>query len=292
MTRPILTADDYAMTDGVSRSIEALAHVRRLSATSVMSTMPEWPAAAKRLAVLRDRLAIGLHLNLTLGAPLAAMPRLAPGGAFPPLPTLMRAAFLGHLAPDEIRAEIGRQFDAFERHLGFAPDHVDGHQHVHVLPIVRRALLAELSQRYASTHPLLRDPSDKLAHLRSRGLAGAKGLTVTVLASGFARQARARGMVANTAFTGFSDFNTNCSYAEEITAALHRHAQRSAGLAIIMCHPGYPDAALAALDPVVDRRLQEHDALMRMDALSDQIWHVDRTSDGAAVDWREMGQTA
>ena len=30
-----------------------------------------------------------------------------------------------------------------------------------------------------------------------------------------------------------------------------------------MCHPGHPDAELASLDPVVDRRRMEYDALMR-----------------------------
>ena len=30
-----------------------------------------------------------------------------------------------------------------------------------------------------------------------------------------------------------------------------------------MCHPGHPDAELAGLDPVVDRRRMEYDALMR-----------------------------
>ena len=114
MTPPILTADDYALTDGVARSIETLAYARRLSATSVMTTMPEWPLCAPRLRVFRDRLSIGMHLNLTLGAPSGPMPRLAPQGAFPSLNMLMRASLLGHLAPEEVRAEIARQLDAFD----------------------------------------------------------------------------------------------------------------------------------------------------------------------------------
>ena len=46
----ILCADDYALTEGVSRAIGELAAARRLSATSVMVTTPHWPAAAPRCA--------------------------------------------------------------------------------------------------------------------------------------------------------------------------------------------------------------------------------------------------
>ena len=285
MKRPILTADDYAMTDGVSRAIETLAYSRRLSATSVMTTMPEWPAAAPRLRVFRDRLSIGLHLNLTLGAPLGPMPRLAPSGALPSLAPLIRGALLGHLGPDEIRAEIARQFDAFERHLGHPPDHVDGHQHVQVLPVIRQALLLELAARYRMKPPLVRDPSEAASHLLSAGLAGVKALAVNVLGAGFARAVRSLNMPINSRFAGYSAFDLHKSYATEIGAELQRHRGDARALVIVMCHPGYPDAALAALDSVVERRQQEHDALMQLDALPDRIWHADRPVDGPPIDW-------
>ncbi len=288
----ILNADDYAMTDGVSRSIEALAHGRRLSATSVMSTMPEWPASAPRLRGFRDRIAIGLHLNLTLGAPAVPMPKLAPGGAFPSLGGLLKQALTGRLDKIEIAAEIARQLDLFERHLGFPPDHVDGHQHVQVLPVIRTALLDALEKRYAKAPPLIRDPSDTADQLMARGVAGAKALTVKALSAGFARAARRRGLPVNSRFAGFSAFNTAASYQAEIAGELDRGAARRTGLAVIMCHPGYADAALAALDPVVERRQQEHDGLMQLDALEARIWHATRAVDGAPIDWTASGAVA
>ena len=45
----ILCADDYALTEGVSRAIGELAAAQRLSATSVLVTSAHWPAAAPRL---------------------------------------------------------------------------------------------------------------------------------------------------------------------------------------------------------------------------------------------------
>ena len=79
----ILCADDFAMTRGISEGILALAEANRLSATCAMVNMPHWPSQAAAAVALRDRFALGLHLNLTFGAPLGAMPLLAPGGEFP-----------------------------------------------------------------------------------------------------------------------------------------------------------------------------------------------------------------
>jgi chitin disaccharide deacetylase len=285
----VLNADDYAMTDGVSRSIEALAYARRLSATSVMSTMPEWPVSAIRLRTLRDRIAIGLHLNLTLGAPAKPMRTLAPEGAFPPLPVLLRRSLLGRLDQAEIVAEIEEQLELFEKHLGHAPDHVDGHQHIQVLPVIRVALLDVLARRYKSRPPLVRDPSDAAGQLVARGLAGAKAMTVKALSAGFGHAVRRSGMPVNIRFAGFSAFNTKASYLAEIEGELGRGSPGNTGVTVIMCHPGYADAALAALDPIVERRQQEHDGLMQLDALESRIWHAERTVDGETIDWSSTG---
>jgi len=44
----ILCADDYALTEGISRAIGELAAAKRLSATSVLVTSARWPAGAMR----------------------------------------------------------------------------------------------------------------------------------------------------------------------------------------------------------------------------------------------------
>ena len=78
-----LCADDFAMTNGVSRAIVELADAGRISATSAMTTSAHWPAHATWLARVRGTIATGLHLNLTLGAPVSAMSKLAPDRRFP-----------------------------------------------------------------------------------------------------------------------------------------------------------------------------------------------------------------
>lgn len=281
----ILCADDYALTEGVSRAIGELAAARRISATSVMVTTPHWPAAAARLRVHRAHLAIGLHLNLTLGQPLAPMPRLAPDGKLPGRNALIPLALLGIVSSSEIAGEIERQLDAFEQGFGFPPDHIDGHEHVHVLSGVRQPLFGVVSRRYASAKPLIRDPSDTWNAIAARRDGPrAKAAIVSALALRFAAGARRNDLPTNIGFSGFSRFDANVPYTREFADAMIATGPRH----IIMCHPGHVDAELATLDPVVDRRRMEYDVLMREVTLPERIWRPARGADGPPVYWARL----
>jgi predicted glycoside hydrolase/deacetylase ChbG (UPF0249 family) len=280
----ILCADDYALTEGIARAIGELAAAQRLSATSVLVTSAYWPATAPRLCVHRGHLSVGLHLDLTLGTPLGPMPRLAPAGKFPRLRGLMARALLGLLDAGEIRAEIGRQLDRFEQGMGAPPDHIDGHEHVHVLSGIRQALLETVQRRYPNLPPLIRDPSDRLRVITARGMAVPKAMLVGALAFGFGRAAQTLRLPVNDSFAGFSNFDTSMHYANELRTALSHPGRRH----IVMCHPGHVDAQLAGLDPVVERRRMEYDALMRDPGLPARIWRPSRSADGPPLSWADM----
>jgi predicted glycoside hydrolase/deacetylase ChbG (UPF0249 family) len=247
-----LCADDYALTPGVSRAILELLAARRLTAVSVIVTEPGWPAAAAELRSFACIADIGLHLNLTLGSPLGAMPGLAGLGRFPSLGALVRAALLRRLPLAEIAAEIARQIGAFAQALGRLPDYVDGHQHVHALPGIRRALLPTLVERGLAGRLWLRDPGDRVHAILARRMPG-KALAVAALTAGFSRQASIQGFALNQGFAGFSDFDPRGDYAATFTASLRSPGPRH----LVMCHPGYSEAALAALDPATASREAE-----------------------------------
>lgn len=259
MTRSfVLCADDFAMTEGVSRSILELLAAGRLSATGAMTNRPHWPRLAGELAAFSGRADLGLHLNLTCGAPLSAMPTVAPSGTLPKLGKLALLALRSGAARAEIAGEISRQLDAFEQHLGRAPDFVDGHQHAHALPGIRRALLDALTARYPAGSVYLRDPSDSIAAIRARGIAVGKALTVAGLATGLHRAAARRGIPTNRGFSGFSPFDPQRDFAADLEAFLIQPGPSH----LVMCHPGHVDDELVALDPVVATRPLEHAALM------------------------------
>jgi predicted glycoside hydrolase/deacetylase ChbG (UPF0249 family) len=194
----VLCADDYALTEGVSRGIEELACAGRLSATSVMTTTRHWPAHATRIGALRDKLAVGLHFNLTLGTPRGPMPSLAPTGRLPKVGALTARALRGAIDRAEIAAELDRQLDAFETALGHPPDFLDGHQHVHALPGVRSGVLATLARRYPDRRLLLRDPADTPRRIVQRAASVPKALILAALACGFGRAARRAGCGSST----------------------------------------------------------------------------------------------
>ncbi len=227
----ILCADDYGMTEGVSRGLLETAAAGRISAASAMSSLPDWRRAARDWAAARPAVDLGLHVTLTAGAPLGAMPRLAPGGEFPGLAALAAAAISRRLPHEEIEAEIVRQIDAFCDALGAPPTHVDGHQHVHVLPGVRRALFAALSRRGLSHLPV-RDSSDAPGRIARRRAQSAKALKVNALATGFRRAARRAGHDVNQGFAGYSDFSPDRYDARQFGAYLVAPGPRHLGFGL------------------------------------------------------------
>ena len=277
----ILCADDYAISDGVSRGIEELASAGRLSAASALVNLPAWVPDGPRLATLRRHIATGLHVNLTLGAPLGPMPNLAPAGALPSLARLLTRGLAGRLDEAEIAAEVSRQVDRFEQATGCPPDFIDGHQHVHALPGVRDGFLCAVSARFTREHPLIRDPADHAFAIIGRGGAVLKALSLSVLAGGFGEEMRRAGFPTNRGFAGFSAFGTVVPFQRE----LHRFFSHPGSCHMVMCHPGYPDAGLARLDGVVARRRMELDALMSMPGLDRAIWHPLRSSADRMPTW-------
>lgn len=253
----ILCADDFAMTDGVSRAILDLLGRGKLTATGAMTNRPHWRRLAPELAAFAGKADLGLHLNLTCAAPLSPMPLLAPGGILPGLKDVARAAATSPSVRKEIAAEITRQLDAFEEALGRPPDFVDGHQHVHVLPGMRRALLDILARRYPAGALYVRDPADRAAAIRARGVAVGKALVIAGLASGFRGAALKRGLRVNRGFSGVAPFDPQRDFA----ADLARFLVEPGRCHLVMCHPGFVDDELVRLDPVTATRPVEHAAI-------------------------------
>jgi chitin disaccharide deacetylase len=250
--RVVLCADDFGLSEGVSRGILELAESGRISAVSAMTNCPAFSGAAPGLKAFDGRVGIGLHLNLTAGAPLGPMPGLAPKGVLPANGEVVARALTARLPRREIAAEIERQLDAFEAAFGRGPDFVDGHQHVHVLPGLRGVLLEVLRRR--RLHALwLRDPRDDLGAILGRRIAAGKALVVEALAFGFRKHANRAGFDTNEGFSGYRSFEQPTDVAAVFEAAFARLGRRP----VVMCHPAHPDRELTPFDPVPRSRAEE-----------------------------------
>lgn len=251
--RFVLTADDYAMTPAVTRGILAVLEAGRVSATGAMTNRPFWREAARALRAFEGRADLGVHINLTCGAPLTGAAGLAAGGALPKLGPLLLRGMAGLLPLGAIEAEIDAQLCEFEDAMGRMPDFVDGHQHVHAMPGVRRAFAAVLARRYPREKPYVRDAADSLAAIRARGRHARKAVIVAHLARPFGRRMGELGFSLNRGFAGFSAFEPRQDYGADFPGYLVAPGEAH----LVMCHPGEIDDELRALDPATDSRPKE-----------------------------------
>ncbi|MEJ0062955.1 MAG: ChbG/HpnK family deacetylase [Alphaproteobacteria bacterium] len=246
-----LCADDFGQNAAISRAILELADAGRISAASCMVNGADWSQSAPILAAAQCDIDAGLHLNFTDYAPLGAMPRLAPGGTLPGLNRLMMIALSGRLDAAEIRAECRRQFDEFCRAMGKLPSHIDGHQHVHVFPVIRNAVI-ELAAAHGC---YVRHCATQFSMIAKRAASPIKALAVNAMGMGFGDALQGAAISHNREFFGIHDFRPEKRSAHSLYEQWLREAGEGT---LINCHPGaWPIAG----DPLTGWREHEYDFL-------------------------------
>jgi predicted glycoside hydrolase/deacetylase ChbG (UPF0249 family) len=145
-------ARDAAILDAFDRGI-----VRSASVVVNGPTAEAFVAAARS----RPGFGLGLHLNLTDGRPVATtrpFTLLGADGAFPgDVAEVSRRAVDGRRTAQEVEREVVAQWRRLQG-FGITPDHLDGHEHVHVLPTIVDGVLAAL--RFVGARVHVRVPSE------------------------------------------------------------------------------------------------------------------------------------
>ena len=253
-TRPIIVcADDFGIAPGVSDAIVELSAAGRLTATSCMTGLPDWRRSAPTLqqVVLRHPADVGLHLTLTDHAPVSRASGLArQEGRLPTLGHLLPRALPGAGRGYALADYLLAQLDAFEDSWGGPPAYVDGHQHVHVLPVVREVLVEELRRRYAPNTVWVRDCVEPSARCLRRRVALPKALFISRLALGLRRLLRDYAVPANDGFAGLHDFSGRRPFG----ALMQRFLDTSGPRPLLHVHPGRVDATLRACDSLTAPR--------------------------------------
>jgi predicted glycoside hydrolase/deacetylase ChbG (UPF0249 family) len=257
-----LCADDYGMAPGVNAAIRELIAKGRINATSVMVVAPSldrMAADALTQAAAANNACIGLHLTLTAPfRPLAQGFRPLHAGTFLNLQQTLRAALQRRFDAGGLQAEVAAQLAAFKSMFGRGPDFIDGHQHVHLFPQVRDAVLV-LAVTEAPGAWLRQCGS--VQPLAAR-LGDPKGLLVDFLSRAFRHRASALGIATNAAFAGTYAFRPEVDFA----ALFPRFLRALPDGGLVMCHPGHVDAELIRLDPVTHLREREYAYLDSTDA--------------------------
>jgi predicted glycoside hydrolase/deacetylase ChbG (UPF0249 family) len=244
--RIVLCADDYGQNRGISTGILALAERGRLSAISCMSTARGWPEAAAQLRDSSAGVDAGLHFTLT--------------DEQHSLATVIASAYLRRLDKATVMQALTTQLDLFSEHLGREPDFVDGHQHIHQLPVVRAALLEVYQKRFTQQRPYVRS----LARITASGHAGIKPQIIKALGGRpLQRALRERQIPHNHDFGGIYDFSDR----EEYRALMRYWLNHAQDGALFMCHPGLADSDDS--DPIAAARQREFHYLNSDEFLDD-----------------------
>jgi len=152
----IVTADDLGISESVNRAIRDAHRNGIVTSASLMANMPAFEHAVTSVLPETPELGVGAHLCLTSGRPCsppAKVPLLVDDrgmfchgfvGLWRLLLSKRRRDVLSQIE-QELNTQFSRLLDA-----GIAMDHIDGHQHVHMLPGVRR-----LVARIARDHNLV-----------------------------------------------------------------------------------------------------------------------------------------
>jgi len=248
----VLCADDYGLNTSVSQGIIELLKAKRLSAVSCLTTSPEWAEQAPWLKSYHEQADMGLHFNLTEGQPLSSLYRERYGTSFLSLSHLIIKSFLHQLDITILEAECQAQLERFVTELGFLPDFIDGHQHVHQLPQVRDAVLKVYENYLRKNKAYLRSVTKAI---KSRDWGGRFKQSIIYLCGSqvFQQQLIAKAIPHNTVFAGIYAF----PQAEQYRQIFPYFLKNIENKGLIMCHPGLLNPSTNSHDPIAQARFQE-----------------------------------
>ncbi|NXU90580.1 YDJC deacetylase, partial [Xiphorhynchus elegans] len=146
----IITGDDFGYCP---RRNQGIVECFLAGAISNVSLLVNGSAAADAAKLARRyNIPIGLHANLSEGSPVCEVLKtnsslLNQDGFFHGKMGFRTALSKGLLNMSEVKQELKAQVELFHELTGHLPPHMDGHQHVHVLPEVRH-VFAEVLEEY------------------------------------------------------------------------------------------------------------------------------------------------
>jgi chitin disaccharide deacetylase len=183
----IVNADDYGLTEGISRGILHAHREGIVTSTSAMPLGPAYPKVAKWLAD-EDELGVGIHLAAVGEDPPLLSAREIPslvgkhGHLCESYSGFLARALTGRINVDELRLEFTAQLETV-LDLGVPITHLDAHQHLQLWPSVCSVVI-ELATRFDI-------PAVRVPRFRARNPVA---LGVTVLGARLAKRAKRAGL--------------------------------------------------------------------------------------------------
>jgi len=266
----VFHADDFGLTPGVNAGIVEAHRRGVLGSTSLMATAEACDDAVA-LARATPRLDIGVHLTLVEvqpSLPPAEIPSLVRDGTFLPTHGSVGLRYLTRRwRPEEARRELAAQLERVTT-AGIVPSHLDGHQHLHLLPGVFPWVAAEARRRgIRFVRTTLADP------LFGGGIRGTALIALRGVSWLAARRTGASDLRNLRTFVtvGFQQAGGKLTTAR-LLALLDRLPRRDPGAIVeVMVHPGHADEETRRIDRHSGYRRENDLALLLDPALPEAL---------------------
>jgi chitin disaccharide deacetylase len=183
----IVNADDYGLTEGISRGILHAHREGIVTSTSAIALGPAYPKVAKWLADV-PALGVGVHLAAVGEDPPLLSAREIPslvgkrGHLCESYSAFVGRALLGRIDREDLRREFTAQLESVQE-LGVPITHLDAHQHLQLWPSVCEVVI-DLATRFDI-------PAVRVPRFRARNPVA---VGVTVLGARLARSAKRAGL--------------------------------------------------------------------------------------------------
>lgn len=246
----IVNADDFGLSESVSRGIITAHRQGILTSTTYMTNFP-WAAEMAPLLAEAPDLGVGVHLNLTTGEPVLPpeqVPTLVDGRG-----TFIKSMFhlLTRVEMSQVKAEWSAQVEKGIQLLGRRPTHLDTHRYLQGHPDYA-AVMIDIARTYSipAVRCLYPGPDLALAQMYQ------SWNPARLLVERYLRRSAA--MVAESGLAC-----TRATIAGDFTKAqLPRLLERvQEGVTELVSHPGYVDDRLRSLSSMQEHREEELAAL-------------------------------
>jgi chitin disaccharide deacetylase len=230
--RLVVNADDYGLTEGVSRGILRAHDKGIVTSTSVLALAPGFDASTPWLKDV-PTLGIGAHLALVGEDPPLLSSREIPSlvdnrGRLPlSWKQFLVRAQRGAIDPDDVAREFAAQMERVAG-IGVPLTHVDTHQHLHLWPMVREAVV-DVAARWDVA--AIRIPRSNRR--------GPTGTGVNYLSSKLVQRADACGLITAGASAGLDEAGR--VDLATLERALDTLVASGAPTLELWVHPGEPD---------------------------------------------------
>ena len=248
----IVNADEFGLTEGINEGIVEVHSRGIVTSTTMVANLWAFDHAVK-LSRKYPALAVGVHLNLTHGAPILPPERVHTlvdhnGYFFRRRPFLQRL-ILGTISMIQVYEEFRAQIDKVIA-AGITPSHIDSHESVYMYPDLFFKVVTPIARIYGLPIRLQQERMDRRSFANRAAYRGYieseafwKNHVMYALARRYRMRLRKTGIKTTNHF--LSTFYCLRRNPEDLKGGLSRDLQElEPGTTELMVHPGFSDSRL------------------------------------------------